>query len=139
MKINTLGKIYTLIMSLYFMVSGFNALMDIDAKLLRIGLSANDLDGKVAFILIYCSLMVGIGVAISLIYYLSKTWLYSATLAVTIIISFISFRLIGGFIVGELSNVQLSFIAVEILEAALGLFLIIKFKYFQKGSSLLGH
>ncbi|MEH6347377.1 MAG: hypothetical protein V7785_19935 [Bermanella sp.] len=139
MKVDFLGKIYTLIMSLYFMVSGFNALLDIDAKLLRIGLSANDLDGKVAFILIYCSLMVGIGAAISLIYYLSKTWIYSATLAVTIIVSFISFRLIGGFIVGELSRVQLSFMGVEILEAALGLFLIIKSKYFQKDSSLLGH
>ncbi len=65
-------------MSLYFVVSGFNVLLDIDAKLLRIGLSANDLDGKVAFILIYCSLMVGVGVAISLLFYLSKTWLYSA-------------------------------------------------------------
>jgi len=139
MKINTLGKIYTLIMSLYFMVSGFNALLDIDAKLLRIGLSANDLDGKVAFILIYCSLMVGIGVAISLIYYLSKTWLYSATLAVTIITSFICFRLIGGFMVGGLSCVQLSFIAVEILEAALGLFLIIKSTQSFQGSSLQGH
>ena len=113
-------------MSLYFVVSGFNVLLDIDAKLLRIGLSANDLDGKVAFILIYCSLMVGVGVAISLLFYLSKTWLYSAILAVTIITSFIVFRLIAGLMVGELSQLQLSFIAVEILEVALGLFLIIK-------------
>ena len=126
MKINPLGKIYTLIMSLYFLVSGLNALMDVDDKLLRIGLTANDLDGKVAFILIYCSLMVGIGVAIALIYFLSKTWLYSAVLAVTIITSFINFRLIGGLMVGELSEVQLSFIAVEVLEVVLGLFLIVK-------------
>lgn len=55
-------------MSLYFVVSGFNVLLDIDAKLLRIGLSANDLDGRLAFILIYCSLMVGVGVAISLLF-----------------------------------------------------------------------
>lgn len=134
MKIDTFGKVYTLIMSLYFVVSGINALMDIDAKLLRIGLTANDLDGKVAFILIYCSLMVGIGVAISLIYYLGKTWLYSATLAVTIMVSFISFRLIGGLMVGELSRVQLSFIGVELIEAALGLFLIIKSGQFKKSS-----
>ena len=113
-------------MSLYFVVSGFNVLLDIDAKLLRIGLSANDLDGRLAFILIYCSLMVGVGVAISLLFYLSKTWLYSAILAVTIITSFIVFRLIAGLMVGELSQLQLSFIAVEILEVALGLFLIIK-------------
>lgn len=126
MKIKPLGEIYTLIMSLYFVVSGINALMDVDGKLLRIGLSANDLDGKVAFILIYCSLMVGIGVAIALIYFLSKTWLYSAVIAVTIITSFISFRLIGGLMVGELSEVQLSFIVVEVLEVVLGLFLIVK-------------
>lgn len=59
-------------------------------------------------------------------FYLSKTWLYSAILAVTIITSFIVFRLIAGLMVGELSQLQLSFIAVEILEVALGLFLIIK-------------
>ncbi len=57
MKVDTFGKIYAGIMSLYFVVSGLNALLDIDAKLTRIGLSANDLDGKVAFILIYCSLI----------------------------------------------------------------------------------
>ena len=137
MKVSILGKIYTLAMSVYFIVSGFNALLDIDAKLLRIGLSANDLDGKVAFILIYCSLMVGIGVAIALIYYISKTWLYSAILAVTIITSFISFRLISGLMVGELSTVQLSFIGVEIIEATLGLILIVKSGQFEKHS--LGH
>lgn len=128
MKSEVLGKIYTLVMSLYFLVSGFNALLDIDAKLLRIGLTANDLDGKVAFILIYCSLMVGIGVAISLLFYLSKTWLYSAVLAVTIITSFICFRLVAAIMVGEISSVQLSFIGVELIEAGLGIVLIIKSK-----------
>ena len=137
MKVSILGKIYTLAMSAYFIVSGFNALLDIDAKLLRIGLSANDLDGKVAFILIYCSLMVGIGVAIALIYYISKTWLYSAILAVTIITSFIGFRLISGLMMGELSSVQLSFIGVEIIEATLGLILIVKSGQCEKHS--LGH
>ena len=99
MRIDYLGKIYTSIMSVYFIVSGFNALMNIDSKLARIGLSAIDLDGKVAFILIYCSLMVGIGVAIALIFYLSKTWIYSALLAVTIISSFVCFRLVGSLMV----------------------------------------
>ena len=126
MKIDVFGKIYTGIMSIYFIVSGFNALMDIDSKLVRIGLSAIDLDGKVAFILIYCSLMVGIGVAISLIFYFSKTWIYSAILAVTIVSSFVFFRLIGAVMVGEITNVQISFISVELIEVVFGLVLIIK-------------
>lgn len=132
MKFDLIGKLYTSIMSLYFMVSGFNALMDIDSKLLRIGLTANDLDGKVAFILIYCSLMVGIGVAIGLIAYMSRTWVYSAMLAVTIILSFILFRLIGSGIVGEMSSIQMSFISIEILEASIGLFIIYKSDFYQE-------
>ena len=132
MKVDVFGKIYTGIMSIYFMVSGFNALMDIDSKLARIGLSANDLDGKIAFILIYCSLMVGIGVAISLMFYLSKTWIYSASLAVTIITSFVCFRLVGAVMVGEITSTQISFILVEVIEAAVGLFLIIKSGQFNR-------
>ena len=126
MKVDVLGKTYAGIMSVYFIVSGFNALMDIDSKLARIGLDAIDLDGKVAFILIYCSLMVGIGAAIAIIFYLSKTWIYSAVIAVTIITSFIFFRLIGVVIVGEITSTQISFISVEVMEVAVGLFLIIK-------------
>lgn len=126
MKVDVLGKTYAGIMSVYFIVSGFNALMDIDSKLARIGLDAIDLDGKVAFILIYCSLMVGIGAAIAIIFYLSKTWIYSAVIAVTIITSFICFRLIGVVIVGEITSTQISFISVEVMEVAVGLFLIIK-------------
>ena len=132
MKVDVFGKIYTGIMSIYFMVSGFNALMDIDSKLARIGLSANDLDGKIAFILIYCSLMVGIGVAISLMFYLSKTWIYSASLAVTILTSFVCFRLVGAVMVGEITSTQISFILVEVIEAAVGLFLIIKSGQFNR-------
>jgi hypothetical protein len=132
MTTDLFGKIYTGIMSVYFMVSGFSALMDIDSKLNRIGLSAIDSDGKVAFILIYCSLMVGIGIAISLIFYLSKTWVYSAILAVTIITSFVFFRMIGAVMIGEITNTQISFILVEIIEAAAGLFLIIKSGQFNK-------
>jgi hypothetical protein len=126
MKIDNLGKLYAGIMSIYFIVSGINALMDIDSKLARIGLSAVDLDGKVAFILIYCSLMVGIGIAIALIFYISKTWTYSAILAVTIISSFVCFRLVGSLMVGTITNVQISFMAIEMFEVAIGLFLIIK-------------
>ena len=132
MKIDSFGKLYAGVMAMYFMISGFVALMDIDSKLTRIGLSATDQDGEIAFILIYCSLMIGIGVAISLIAVLSKTWVYSAILAVTIISSFIFFRLVGAAMVGELSNVQISFILVEIVEALVGLFLIVRSPLLQK-------
>jgi len=131
MKIDLLGKIYTGLMSLYFMVSGLNALLDIDTKLARIGLSAIDMDGKVAFILIYCSLMVAIGVSILVIYHLSKTWLYSAALAVTVITSFISFRIIGSIMIGEMSSVQMLYIAVELIEAGIGFLLIKNFNKAQ--------
>ena len=126
MKINVFGKIYIALMSVYFVISGFNALLDIDSKLTRIGLSAIDSDGKIAFILIYCSLMIGIGLSIALLYYFSKTWESSALLASIIIASFISFRLVGAYMVGDLSNTQLSFLGVELLEVGIGLFLLYK-------------
>ena len=126
MKIDLFGKIYIGAMSLYFIISGFNALLDIDAKLARIGLTAIDLDGKIAFILIYCSLMIGIGLTIALLFYFSKTWFYSTLLASTIIVSFICFRLIGSYLVGEISNTQLSFLSVEIIEAGIGIILLYK-------------
>jgi hypothetical protein len=132
MKINVLGKIYIALMSIYFVVSGFNALLDIDSKLARIGLSSIDLDGKIAFILIYCSLMIGIGVSIALLYHFSKTWEYSALLASIIISSFITFRLVGSYLMGALSNTQLSFLVVELLEVAIGGFLIYKSGKFEK-------
>jgi hypothetical protein len=124
MKTEFFGKIYIALMSVYFVISGLNALFDIDAKLARIGLSALDSDGKIAFILIYCSLMIGIGISIALLYYFSKTWVYSALLASIIIISFVCFRLVGSYIVGGLSNTQLSFLVVELLEVAIGISLL---------------
>jgi len=126
MKIDVFGKIYISLMSVYFVISGFNALLDIDSKLARIGLSALDTDGKIAFILIYCSLMIGIGISIALIYYFSKTWVYSALLSSVIITSFISFRLVGSYMVDGLSNTQLSFLVVELLEVTIGLTLLYK-------------
>jgi len=126
MKINLFGKIYIALMSVYFVVSGFNALLDIDAKLARIGLSAIDSNGKIAFILIYCSLMIGIGISIALLYYFSKKWQYSVLLSSTIIASFISFRLIGACMVGSLSHTQLSFLVAEVFEVAIGIFLLYK-------------
>ena len=126
MKINMFGKIYIALMSVYFVVSGFNALLDIDSKLARIGLVALDSNGKIAFILIYCSLMTGIGVSIALLYYFSKTWIYSALLASIIIISFICFRLVGSYFVGGISNTQFSFLVVELIEVAIGIILLYK-------------
>lgn len=126
MNINFFGKLYIALMSVYFVISGFNALWDVESKLARVGLSALDSDGKVAFILIYCSLMIGIGISISLLYYFSETWLYSALLSSVIIISFICFRLVGSYIVGSISNTQLSFLMVELLEATIGILLLYK-------------
>ena len=126
MKINTFGKIYIGIMSVYFIVSGFNALLDVDAKLARIGLSAIDSDGKIAFILIYCGLMIGIGITIALLFYVSKTWVYSALLATIIIISFICFRLIGSYLEGTFSDTQITFLLAEMVEAAIGIVLLYK-------------
>jgi uncharacterized protein (DUF983 family) len=135
MKIELFGKLYISVMSLYFIISGINALMDIDSKLTRIGLSADDSDGKVAFILIYCSLMVGVGASIAVISYLSKTWVYSAVLAVTILLSFILFRLIGSAMMGEISSKQMSFISIEVIETAIGLFLIYKSDFHPAATS----
>jgi hypothetical protein len=134
MKVEVFGKIYVGLMSFYFLVSGLTALMDIDSKLLRIGLHATDQDGKVAFILIYCSLMIGLGVSIVLIAFLSKTWVYSAVLATSIIISFIIFRFVGSYIVGSMSSVQIEYIMIELVESGVGAFLIIKSDYFQKNA-----
>ncbi len=132
MNINLLGKIYIAIMSVYFVVSGFNALLDIDAKLARIGLAAIDADGKIAFILIYCSLMIGIGIAIALLFYMSKTWVYSAVLATVIIVSFICFRLVGSYLAGAVSETQFSFLVVEMAEAGIGILLLYKSDAFTK-------
>ena len=124
MKIDLLGKVYIALMSVYFIISGINTLMDVDAKLARIGLTAINPDGKIAFILIYCSLMIGIGIAIALLYYFSKKWVYSALLASILIASFMIFRLVGAYIVGDISNTQLSFLGVEFLEVTMGIMLI---------------
>ena len=124
MKTNSFGKIYIAMMSLYFIISGIDALLNIDEKLARIGLSAITTDGEIAFILIYCSLMVGIGIAIALLFYFSKTWQYSALLAVIIISSFICFRLVGFYLTGVFSNTQISFLSAEVVEVVIGIVLL---------------
>ncbi|KJY76830.1 hypothetical protein [Vibrio nigripulchritudo] len=132
MKIDFWGKIYIGIMSIYFIFSGFNALWDIDSKLERIGLSAVDSDGEIAFILIYCSLMIGIGVSIALLYYFSNTWIHSALVATVIITSFIVFRLVGSYLTGTFSSTQITFLLTEMIEVSIGLFLLYKSNRFCK-------
>lgn len=124
MNVDRLGKVYTVIMSLYFIVSGLDAVLNIDGKLARIGLTAVNIDGKVAFIVIYSSLMVGLGVSIALLYHFSRSWRYSTILAVTIISSFICFRVIGSLMVGVFSTVHLSFMLIEICEVVFGVWLL---------------
>lgn len=126
MNIEKCGKLYTSVMAAYFIVSGLNALMDVDAKLQRIGLSAVDSDGKIAFILIYCSLMIGVGAAIILISHISRTWIYSAILATTVVFSFVCFRVVGSVILGVISDTQVSYLLFEIMEVAVGVFLLLK-------------
>ena len=128
MKTNSFGKIYIALMSLYFIISGFDALLNIDQKLARVGLSVVNMDGKIAFILIYCSLMIGIGIAIALLFYFSKTWRYSALLVITVISSFICFRLVGFYLTGTFSNTQISFLSAEFIELAIGIVLLYKSK-----------
>lgn len=59
--------------------------------------------------------MVGIGVFIIAIQHLSKTWVYSALLATAIIASFISFRLVGSYMVAGFSNTQLPFFGGRVI------------------------
>ncbi len=116
MNVNFVGKVLVWVLTAYFVISGSLAVFDIDAKLARIGLSAVHDDGKVAFILIYTSLMVGIGAAMALMYFVFTSWEPSLVLAGTIILSFIVFRVVGSIMVGELSSTQLGFLVTEIVE-----------------------
>lgn len=50
--------------------------------------------------------------------------IYFLVLAVTIVGSFISFRVASMVMAGEITNIQLSFIIVEVVEVAIGLVLI---------------
>ena len=72
MNSNLIGKVVVWALAFYFIISGLLAAFDVDAKLIRIGLSAVNGDGKIAFILIYTSMMVGIGVAMLFMLYIFK-------------------------------------------------------------------
>ena len=108
--------VITLVLALYFISSGLIAVLHIDEKLSRIDLKALSSDGKIAFILIYSSLMTGIGASMLAMYWLLKSWHPSLLLAATILACFITFRIIGSFLVGSLSDTQLTYILVELME-----------------------
>ncbi len=116
MTVNGIGKGVVWILSGYFVLSGVMAAVDLDTKLARIGLTAVNEDGKIAFLLIYTSLMVGIGVAMGLLFWMTKTWQASLLLGATIITSFIVFRIVGSLMVGALSETQLGFLITEVIE-----------------------
>lgn len=120
------GKLYVLVVSIYFVVSGLNTLFNIDTKLARIGLEPVSEDGKIAFILIYCGLMVGIGVAMALLFFVSRSWVYSVWLGTIIIAAFVCFRLIGMLMLSFVSDVQISFLFFELIEVAVGVLIIWK-------------
>lgn len=129
MNYQTIAKILCAILSLYFVVSGLSPLFDIDSKLQRIGLSATSLDGKIAFILIYSSLMVGIGVAMTLLALIQKTPNLSLVLAGVILSSFVTFRFIGSFIGGGITETQIGYVIVELVEIAIVFFVLYKVRF----------
>ncbi|WP_128755179.1 hypothetical protein [Aquimarina sediminis] len=124
-----LGYIFASLMAIYFLISGLSVLFDVPAKLKRIDLTTINSDGEIAFILIYTGLMTGIGVACVLLQYFSRTWIYSALLATTIIGSFIVFRIVGSIMVGSLSPTQVNFLAFEFIEVLAGALLLRKEKF----------
>jgi hypothetical protein len=126
MNSNLIGKVVVWALAFYFIISGLLAAFDVDAKLIRIGLSAVNDDGKIAFILIYTSMMVGVGVAMLFMLYMFKSCRPSLVLAGTIVFSFIIFRIIGSFVIGEFSSTQIGFLLTEVVE--LVIILVILFK-----------
>lgn len=132
MNYHNAAKIVCALLSLYFVISGLNAVFNIDAKLEGIGLAASSIDGKVAFILIYSSLMVGIGVAMSALALLLKSPGPSLMLAGVILLSFIVFRMVGAAIVGSLTGTQIGYIVTELAELFVVLFLLYKTDAFKQ-------
>ena len=132
MNFQTISKIVCALLSIYFVFSGINAALNIDAKLDRIGLAATGTDGKVAFILICSSLMVGIGVAMSLLALVLKSPGPSLILASVILLCFIVFRIVGSFITESMTQAQVEYILIELVELSIVLFLLHKTGSFKQ-------
>ena len=111
MNYYVIAKAICALLSIYFVVSGLNVMLNVDAKLDRIGLAATNSDGKIAFILIYCSLMMGIGVAMAVMALVFKSVGPSLILAGVILFGFILFRFIGSAMNGEFTQTQIGYIA----------------------------
>ena len=126
MNYHTITKFACGFLSLYFVASGMGALFDIDAKLDRIGLAATNPDGTIAFILIYCSLMIGIGIAMAAMALVLKSAGPSLILASAILLCFILFRFVGSAMLGYLTQTQIAYIVTEIIELSIVLFLLYK-------------
>jgi len=122
------SNLVTTLLIFYFLVSGVLAIVDLDAKLLRIGLSALSNDGRIAFALIYTSMFVSIGITMAALWYLSGSETYSLLLAGIVVTCFVSFRIIGAIIVGELSTLQIQFIVTELLEIGIIAWLLVSHK-----------
>jgi len=114
------------VLAAYFTLAGLWSVLDVDSKLAGIGLRAETDDGRIAFILIYCSLMVGIGIAMGVVYVASRVWLYSALIAITVVSAFIVFRIVGALMVGHMSKAQTTFIVIEVMEVLLGVLFILR-------------
>jgi len=116
LNVERIGKIVTAILCIYFVVSGFDALINIDEKLERIGLIANGVDGKIAFILIYTSLMVGVALAMmgQMIVFRSST--PPLIVASAVLLSFIVFRIVGSVMFDSMTSTQLGYIVTEMVE-----------------------
>lgn len=72
--------------------------------------------------------MSGIGVTCLLLQYFSKTWVYSALLATTIIGSFVLFRIVGSLIIGFLSQTPINFLIFEFIGVTAGVLLLMNEK-----------
>ncbi len=126
MNYSVIARVVCALLSVYFLVSGMNAMINVDAKLERIGLTATSPDGKIAFIIIYCGLMVGIGMAMAAMALVLRSTGPSLMLAAAILLCFILFRVSGSAMVGELTQTQIGYILVEMVELSVVLFLLSK-------------
>ena len=119
-----IAGVFSLAIAAYFIVSGVSALMNVPAKLERIGLRALNEDGQAAFIIIYAGLMIGIGISALAIQLLSKAPLYPLTLLTIMMSSILAFRVYAGIRAGGFSQAQIVFTGVEIGEVAVGIVLL---------------
>lgn len=116
---NKLSKLVTAILIFYFILSGVLAQIDLELKLFKIDLAAVSDDGLIAFGIIYASTFIGVGIAMAVLWKISRTTQYSLVLACSIISMFLVFRILGVIQLGYFSPLQIKFLCIEILELAI--------------------